>query len=132
MYAGVISSVEMLSRSLGYSVDPDGAPGSKGRSSPASCFLRRAGSSVRRRTRPSNRTRSATFETGRRRRLSIIVEEDDRCSGEGATPYWELGVRSQGSGLERRVAATRQTRSSDEQTAARCAAVAFPTLTPDS
>src|SRR5256885_15326129 len=72
MYAGVISSVEMLSRSFGCVGDPVGADGSNGRSSPASCRCNRDGSSVSNSTRPLNRTRSGTLCTLRVRRLSIM------------------------------------------------------------
>src|SRR5690348_10452863 len=79
MYAGVISSVEMLSRSVGCVAVPTGACGSKGRSSPASCRRTSAASSVRKRIRPSKRTRSGSVCTGRVSRLLIMVA---RCGSQ--------------------------------------------------
>src|SRR5208283_1121424 len=60
--AGVISSVEISSRSLGLR---SGCCVSHGRSSPASCRLMSSGSSVRNRMRPCSRTRSGRLATVR-------------------------------------------------------------------
>ena len=62
MCAGVISSVEMSSRSLGFF---SGWRVSQGRSSPASCRLMSAGSSVRNRILPVSFTRSGRLRISR-------------------------------------------------------------------
>src|SRR5581483_4149961 len=62
MWAGVISSVEMSSRSLGLLL---GFSLSQGRSQPSSCRRISSGSSVRKRMRPCRRTRSGRLETAR-------------------------------------------------------------------
>src|SRR5437899_7278983 len=78
MCAGVISSVEMSSRSLGFF---SGWRVSQGKSSPASCRLMSSGSSVRNRILPVSFTRSG--------RLRI-----SRLSREFATDKFYSGQRS--------------------------------------
>src|SRR6266700_5982879 len=68
MWAGVISSVEISSRSLGLFC---GFFVSQGRSSPASCLLMSAGSSVRKRMRPWRHTVCERFSIFLCRRASI-------------------------------------------------------------
>src|SRR5437870_1375492 len=68
-WAGVISSVEMSSRSLGLFA---GFVVSQRRSSPASCRLISSGSSVRKRMRPLSRTLSGRFSILRSRSELII------------------------------------------------------------
>src|SRR5215470_10936438 len=70
MCAGVISSVEISSRSLGLFC---GLLVSQGRSSPASCRFMSSGSSVRKRIRPCRRTVLGRFSIFRFNRASITT-----------------------------------------------------------
>src|SRR6266567_1376627 len=77
MCAGVISSVEMSSRSLGLFC---GFFVSQERSSPSSCRLIRSGSSVRNRIRPERRTVAGRFSTFLFNKASITASPHAACS----------------------------------------------------
>ena len=85
MCAGVISSVEISSRSLGLR---SGCCVSQGRSSPASCRLMSSGSSVRNRIRPCSRTRSGRLVTLRCNNDVFTARFYRRISAANDEPGW--------------------------------------------